>query len=80
AQQQLSTSMQSYWTSFAKYGRPLAPRAAFWPSYSIAQHDRLRLVSPGPYTFGTIVSDHQCSFWMPYIFQYETFLPEDTPY
>ena len=63
AQQQLAAQMQAYWTSFVKYGRPLALGSPWWPTYHTATHQVLSLNTPAPTRETDFSTQHDCSFW-----------------
>ncbi len=63
-QLQLASSMRAFWTSLARYGRPLAPLAATWQPYN-AQKLVLSLVPPAPALESNFVTAHHCGFWKP---------------
>lgn len=74
----LASSMRAYWTSLARYGRPLAPRAGVWQPYN-AQGLTLSLVPPAPALESNFVAAHQCNFWKPVLLM-QAGLPAGTPY
>jgi para-nitrobenzyl esterase len=64
AQQLLSESMISYWTTFAATGDPNSAGQPVWTPYSPATDEFQSLVPPMPTVEATFDSDHQCSsFW-----------------
>jgi para-nitrobenzyl esterase len=63
----LARRIQSYWTSFARTGRPVAP-ALPWPRFE-AEHTTERRLAPGRdrNLVGTSFAvDHHCEFWARY--------------
>ncbi|MBA8825078.1 para-nitrobenzyl esterase [Saccharopolyspora lacisalsi] len=62
-QQRLSESMMSYWTSFARRGRPSAPRAPEWPRFHTS--DDVLSLAPGPGGVHTtnVASNSDCAYW-----------------
>ena len=77
-QQQLAGTMRAFWTSLARYGRPLAPRATTWQPYN-TQSLVLSLVPPSPVLESGFVADHRCIFWKPLLLD-EAGLPGTAPY
>ncbi len=77
-QQYLASSMRAYWTSLARYGRPLAPRAGVWQPYN-AQGLTLSMMSPAPALESNFVAAHNCAFWAPVLLG-QAGLPSTTPY
>ncbi len=77
-QQYLASTMRSYWTSLARYGRPLAPRAGVWQPYNAGQAV-LSLLPPAPAQESNFVAAHNCNFWKPVLLM-QAGLPSTTPY
>ena len=77
-QLQLAATLRAFWTSFAKYGRPLAPRATVWQDYA-SLSGVLSLLSPSPAMEYGFVADHKCNFWKPLLLQ-QAGLPPTVPY
>ncbi len=77
-QAQLASSLRAYWTSLARYGRPLAPLATSWQPYN-AQSLVLSLVPPAPALESNFVVAHHCAFWKPVLLG-QAGLPGTTPY
>ena len=77
-QLQLASSMRAYWTSLARYGRPLAPLATTWQPYN-TQGLVLSLVPPAPALESNFVAAHHCAFWKPVLLM-QAGLPGSTPY
>jgi para-nitrobenzyl esterase len=63
AQQQLSASMVTYWTQFAKNLDPNSPTQPTWSPYSTSTDEFQSLVPPTPVVESTFADDHQCGFW-----------------
>ncbi len=63
AQQQLATTMQSYWTGFAKRGFPSSLGSSFWQPFSDASQRMQSLLPPAPQTETDFASTHNCAFW-----------------
>ena len=86
AQRRLAAEMQAGWTSLAKYGQPLNPRASifqnyamFWPPYQAAKHNFRSFTTPIPGTEYDFFSFHHCSLWGPLLLA-EAGLPANTAY
>jgi para-nitrobenzyl esterase len=61
---QLSTTMISYWTEFAKTGDPNSTGQPNWPTYSSTNNEFLSLIPPTPTTETDFDTDHICTaFW-----------------
>jgi para-nitrobenzyl esterase len=63
AQQQLATTMQGYWTSFAKRGVPSSPGSPFWRPFHTLTQDMQSLTPLTPQTETTFATTHNCAFW-----------------
>jgi len=63
AQLQLSSTMQHYWTNFAKFGTPNAPGLPPWPKFNPLAANFQSLVPPTPAQETNFVAAHQCAFW-----------------
>ncbi len=65
AQQQLSTQMTSYWTTFARTGNPNSATTPTWPAWSPSAPKVQDLTSIGsaPVPATTFSTDHDCGFW-----------------
>jgi para-nitrobenzyl esterase len=78
SQSYLASTMRAFWTSFARYGRPVAPRSGVWQSYNNAGLV-MSLVPPAPGLESNFVSGHQCAFWKQIILTVDG-LPSTVPY
>ena len=63
AQQQLSSTMQAYWTNFAKRGFPSSPGTPFWPLFGSLTQQMQSLTPPVPQTETDFAAAHNCAFW-----------------
>ena len=63
AQQQLSDTMVTYWTQFAKNLNPNAPGAPVWSLYDGGTDEFQSLIPPTPTVEATFAADHKCDFW-----------------
>jgi para-nitrobenzyl esterase len=63
AQQQLATTMQGYWTDFAKGGFPSSSSTPFWPLFNNLTQKMQSLAPPTPQTETDFASEHNCAFW-----------------
>jgi para-nitrobenzyl esterase len=62
-QQQLSATMQQYWTNFAKIGIPSSPNVPLWPAFTTAAHQMISLAPPLPSVTAAFAAEHNCAFW-----------------
>ena len=62
-QQQLATTMQGYWTGFAKRGFPSWFGSPFWQPFNDSSQRMESLVPPVPQTETDFASEHKCAFW-----------------
>ena len=62
-QQQLSATMQHYWTSFAKFGSPNSATTPFWQPFNPLQLNFQSLVPPTPAAETNFAIFHHCAFW-----------------
>jgi para-nitrobenzyl esterase len=62
-QEQLSQTMISYWTRFAKTGNPNSPGQPRWAPYHPATDRRQSFVPPVPAVESGFATDHKCAFW-----------------
>src|ERR1700733_11490155 len=63
AQQQLATTMQTYWTNFAKRGFPSSFGSPFWRPFQNATEPMQSLIPPAPQTETDFATTHNCAFW-----------------
>jgi para-nitrobenzyl esterase len=63
AQQQLSKTMISYWTSFARTGQPNSRGTPNWPRFQAASDTVQSLATPQTQPETTFAADHHCTFW-----------------
>jgi para-nitrobenzyl esterase len=63
AQQQLATTMQGYWTNFAKRGFPSSFGSSFWQPFQNVSQRMQSLIPPAPQTETDFASTHKCAFW-----------------
>ena len=62
-QLQLSSTMQHYWTNFAKFGTPNSPGTPFWAPYNPLVGDFQSLIPPTPTQETNFATAHNCAFW-----------------
>jgi para-nitrobenzyl esterase len=62
-QLQLSSTMQHYWTNFAKFGTPNNPGTPFWEQYNPAVGNFQSLIPPTPAQETNFATAHNCAFW-----------------
>jgi para-nitrobenzyl esterase len=62
-QQQLATTMKSYWTNFAKRGFPSSFGTPVWPSFNDVTQQIQSLIPPTPQTETDFAANHKCAFW-----------------
>lgn len=67
AQQQLSSEMVAYWTSFARNGSPNGEAAPDWAPYARGDRATQSLVPPHSMRETNFSADHHCRFWRPVI-------------
>jgi para-nitrobenzyl esterase len=63
AQQQLSTAMIDYWTSFARTGHPGTRATPTWAPYQTAIDGAQALIPGEPRPETGFAIDHRCAFW-----------------
>jgi para-nitrobenzyl esterase len=61
ASRALAEQMMSYWTSFARSGRPAATASAAWPRFTA--DDRVMRLDPGKVGLFNAATEHKCAFW-----------------
>jgi para-nitrobenzyl esterase len=62
-QQQLATTMKSYWTNFAKRGFPSSFGTSFWRNFNKVTQPIQSLIPPMPQTETNFAVQHKCAFW-----------------
>jgi para-nitrobenzyl esterase len=75
----LAGTLQDFWLSLARYGRPLAPRSGAWLSFTNASPNVLSLVPPATAIESQFVANHHCAFWAPRLLS-EAGLPQGSAY
>src|SRR5271170_5021464 len=60
---QLSSSMQHYWTNFAKSGTPNGAGLPAWPQFNPLEGNFQSLIPPSPVQETTFATNHKCAFW-----------------
>ncbi len=63
AQQQLSSTMQRYWTNFAKFGTPNSSGSPFWAPFNPLVGNFQSLIPPTPTPETNFTIAHHCAFW-----------------
>jgi len=63
SQQQLSSAMIDYWTSFARTGQPSSSAAPPWTQFQTASDTLQSLVPSTPSAETGFAADHRCAFW-----------------
>ncbi len=63
AQQQLSRTMQRYWTNFAKFGTPNAFGSPPWAPFNPVAGNFQSLIPPMPTQETNFAIAHHCAFW-----------------
>ena len=64
-QLQLSSTMQHYWTHFAKTGTPNSPGAPLWQVFNPVAGNFQSLIPPSPMQETNFATAHHCAFWAP---------------
>jgi para-nitrobenzyl esterase len=62
-QQELATSMQRYWASFAANGDPNVTGEPQWPAFNADSQRMLSLETPEPHVQSGFAAKHHCDFW-----------------
>ena len=62
-QTQLVGAMQDYWTSFARYGRPISRQGAAWPGYSLNTGYVQEFIPPSARAQNSFFAGHHCDYW-----------------
>src|SRR5580698_4974481 len=62
-QLQLSSSMQQYWTNFAKSGTPNGSGLPTWRQFNALEGNSQSLLPPSPMQETTFAPNHKCAFW-----------------
>ena len=63
AQLQLSSTMQRYWTNFARFGSPNHHAAPFWEKFDPLEGNFQSLTPPTPMQETNFATAHHCAFW-----------------
>jgi para-nitrobenzyl esterase len=62
-QLQLSSTMQHYWTNFAKFGTPNGSGGPAWLNFNPAIGNFQSLIPPSPMQETNFAAAHNCAFW-----------------
>jgi para-nitrobenzyl esterase len=62
-QLQLSSSMQQYWTNFAKSDTPNGSGLPTWRQFNALEGNSQSLIPPSPMQETTFATNHKCAFW-----------------
>jgi para-nitrobenzyl esterase len=62
-QLQLSSTMQHYWTNFAKSGTPNGSGLPVWQKFNALEGNFQSLIPPSPMQEATFATNHKCAFW-----------------
>ncbi|HXO32099.1 MAG TPA: carboxylesterase family protein, partial [Candidatus Acidoferrales bacterium] len=62
-QLQLSSTMQHYWTNFAKFGTPNGAGVPAWLNFNPAVGNFQSLIPPSPTEETNFAAAHKCAFW-----------------
>ncbi len=79
SQKRLVSAMQGYWTSFARYGRPLASQSGAWPKLVQPGSAVLELRPPSAAASAGFFNDHHCDLLKSRILTGAA-LPDTAPY
>jgi para-nitrobenzyl esterase len=63
AQLQLSSTMQHYWTNFAKFGTPNGSGVPVWQNFNPLAGNFQSLIPPSPAQETNFIANHNCAFW-----------------
>jgi para-nitrobenzyl esterase len=63
AQLQLSSTMQHYWTNFAKFGTPNSPGVPAWQNFNPLAGNFQSLIPSSPTQETNFIANHNCAFW-----------------
>jgi para-nitrobenzyl esterase len=63
AQEQLSSTMQHYWTNFAKFGTPNGSGSSLWTPFDPVVGNFQSLIPPMPTQETNFAVAHHCAFW-----------------
>ena len=63
AQLQLSSTMQHYWTNFAKFGTPNGSGVPAWQNFNPVAGNFQSLIPPSPTQETNFIANHNCAFW-----------------
>src|SRR5580692_8466334 len=66
-QLQLSSTMQHYWTNFAKFGTPNSPSAPLWQVFNPLAGNFQSLIPPSPMQETNFATAHHCAFWAAFL-------------
>jgi para-nitrobenzyl esterase len=61
ASRQLANQMMAYWTSFARTGKPVAPKSPAWGLFT--SDDAVLRLEPGQIGYFDASTAHHCAFW-----------------
>jgi para-nitrobenzyl esterase len=63
-EQQLATTMKSYWTNFARNGNPNGSGTAQWFAFNLLVGNVQSLIPPTPQVEFDFAKEHNCGFWI----------------
>jgi para-nitrobenzyl esterase len=64
SEQQLATTMKTYWTNFARNANPNGGGTAIWAPFTITDVDVQSLIPPTPTPEFNYAQEHKCNFWI----------------
>jgi para-nitrobenzyl esterase len=64
SEQQLATTMKSYWTNFARKGNPNGSGTAPWAAFNLLAGNVQSLIPPTPQIEFDFAKEHNCGFWI----------------